>query len=55
MAELERHAPEAALVVLFGHSRLAASIPGSAPLLLAWHRQPLMQEAVAEWVAGRVG
>ena len=49
-AALERLAPGAALVVLFAHPRLAAEIPGEAPLLLAWHRQPLMQEAVAGWV-----
>jgi beta-glucosidase len=45
--------PGAALVVVFGHPRLATEIPGDGPLLLAWHRQPLMQEAVARWM-GRV-
>lgn len=46
--------PGAALVVLFGHPRLASEIPGSSPLLCAWHRQPLMQEAVARWLATRM-
>lgn len=40
----------AALVVLFAHPRLA---PGEVPVLLAWHRQPLMQRAVARWLARR--
>ena len=44
---LQALVPGAALVVVFGHPRLAAEIPGDGPLLLAWHRQPLMQEAVA--------
>ena len=47
--------PEADLVVLFGHPRLADEIPTDAPILLAWHRQRLMQEAVARWVRRRVG
>jgi beta-glucosidase-like glycosyl hydrolase len=47
---LAQLAPDAALVVLFAHPRLAMEIPGSAPILLAWHRQPLMQEAVARWL-----
>ncbi|HXE57961.1 MAG TPA: glycoside hydrolase family 3 N-terminal domain-containing protein, partial [Gemmatimonadales bacterium] len=41
------------LVVLFGHPRLAAEIPGEAPVLVAWHRQALMQRAVARWLAAR--
>jgi beta-glucosidase len=53
-AALAREAPSAALVVLFGHPRLVAEIPGGAPVLVAWHRQRLMQEAVARWVAARV-
>ncbi len=52
-AELARHAPGAGLVVLFGHPRLAAEIPGAAPVLCAWHRQELMQRAVADWIAER--
>jgi beta-glucosidase-like glycosyl hydrolase len=44
----------AALVVLFAHPRLVAQVPGDAPVLVAWHRQRLMQEAVAAWLGGRV-
>jgi len=47
--------PDASLVVLFGHPRLLAEIPGEAPVLLAWHRQRLMQEAVARWLVARLG
>lgn len=47
---LQALVPGAALVVVFGHPRLALEIPGDGPLLLAWHRQPLMQEAVARWL-----
>jgi hypothetical protein len=47
-------APGAALVVLFGHPRLVKEIPGSVPVLVAWHRQPLMQHAVAEWLLERL-
>ena len=46
-ARLDRLAPGAALIVLFGHPRLAAQLPGSAPVLCAWHGQPLMQRAAA--------
>jgi len=49
-AALRRLAPGAALVVLFGHPRLASQIPGTAPILLSWHGQPLMQRAAARWV-----
>ena len=52
-ASLERLAglaPGADLVVLFGHPRLVASIPEGPPVLLAWHRQALMQRAAARWV-----
>ncbi|MGQ0703323.1 MAG: glycoside hydrolase family 3 N-terminal domain-containing protein [Gemmatimonadales bacterium] len=52
---LTRAAPEAALVVLFAHPRHAAAIPGRAPILLAWHRQRLMQEAVARRVSAALG
>jgi beta-glucosidase len=52
---LAAYAPEADLVVLFGHPRLADEIPTEAPVLLAWHRQRLMQEAVARWVRRRLG
>ena len=51
---LDRLAPRAALVILFAHPRLAAQIPGSAPILCAWHGQALMQRAAARWVLGRM-
>jgi beta-glucosidase len=54
-AALGREAPTADLVVLFAHPRLLAEVPGSAPVLLAWHRQRLMQEAGARWIAARTG
>jgi len=54
LAQLERLAPSANLVVLFGHPRLAAQIPGGAPILCAWHGQALMQRAAARWVRQRV-
>jgi beta-glucosidase-like glycosyl hydrolase len=52
---LAHHAAGADLIVLFGHPRLAAELPSDAPVLLAWHRQRLMQEAVARWLGGRLG
>ncbi len=42
-------------VIVFGHPRLAAEVPGDAPVLVAWHRQRLMQEAAARWVVERIG
>jgi beta-glucosidase-like glycosyl hydrolase len=54
LAQLARLAPSAALVVLCGHPRLAAQIPGEAPILCAWHGQALMQRAAARWVRHRV-
>jgi hypothetical protein len=53
-ARLAREAAGAALVVLFAHPRQVRAIPGSAPVLLGWHRQRLMQEAVARWIVGRL-
>jgi beta-glucosidase-like glycosyl hydrolase len=50
---LVREAPKSDLVLLFAHPRLAAEISGAAPILLAWHRQRLMQEAGARWIAAR--
>jgi beta-glucosidase-like glycosyl hydrolase len=47
-------APDADLVLLFGHPRLAAEIPGDAPLLCAWGGEALMQEAAAEVVVGLI-
>lgn len=55
LARLDAVAPGAALIVLFAHKRLVAELPGEAPVLVAWHRQPLMQEAVADWLAARLG
>jgi hypothetical protein len=52
---LAHSAPGADMVVLFGHPRLADEIPSDAPVLLAWHRQRLMQEAVARWLRARFG
>ncbi|HET7603141.1 MAG TPA: hypothetical protein VFK36_09020, partial [Gemmatimonadales bacterium] len=54
VARLREFAPSADLIVHFGHPRLAASIPGTAPILVGWHRQRLMQEAVARWFMPRV-
>ncbi|HEV8398230.1 MAG TPA: glycoside hydrolase family 3 N-terminal domain-containing protein [Gemmatimonadales bacterium] len=53
VAQLERLVPGAALVVLFGHPRLVAQIPGDVPVVCAWHGQALMQRAAARWVIGR--
>jgi beta-glucosidase len=47
--------PDADLVVLFGHPRLLPELPSAGPVLLAWHRQRLMQEAVGRWLRRRVG
>ena len=41
------------LVVLFGHPRLLAEVEGETPVLLAWHRQTLLQHAVAAWLLER--
>jgi beta-glucosidase-like glycosyl hydrolase len=51
---LADRAADADLVVLFGHPRLVSELPGNAPVLLAWHRQRLMQEAVARWLRRRL-
>ena len=52
---LSHHGSGADLIVLFGHPRLLADLPSRTPVLLAWHRQRLMQEAVARWLRGRLG
>ena len=52
---LAHHAAGADLIILFGHPRLAAELPSNAPVLLAWHRQKLMQEAAARWLRSRLG
>jgi beta-glucosidase-like glycosyl hydrolase len=54
LARLSEAVPGAALTVLFTHPRLLAELPGEGPVLHAWHRQRLMQEAVARWLAARV-
>jgi beta-glucosidase-like glycosyl hydrolase len=46
--------PGADLIVLFGHPRLVPELPTDAPVLLAWHRQRLMQEAVGRWLVRRL-
>jgi beta-glucosidase-like glycosyl hydrolase len=46
--------PGADLIVLFGHPRLLPELPTNAPVLLAWHRQRLMQEAVGRWLVRRL-
>jgi hypothetical protein len=52
---LAHHAAGADLIVLFGHPRLVEELPSKAPVLMAWHRQRLMQEAVARWLGQRLG
>jgi beta-glucosidase-like glycosyl hydrolase len=49
-AALAGSAGSSDLVVLFGHPRLVEEIPGTAPVLVAWHRQQLMQAAVTRWL-----
>ncbi|MFL5494466.1 MAG: glycoside hydrolase family 3 N-terminal domain-containing protein [Gemmatimonadales bacterium] len=51
---LANSASDADLIVLFGHPRLMEELPSDAPVLLAWHRQRLMQEAVARWLRRRI-
>jgi hypothetical protein len=51
---LARSASQADLIVLFGHPRLVTEIPSDAPVLLAWHRQRLMQEAAGRWIRRRL-
>jgi len=50
VAQLRRLLPGTALVVLFGHPRLAAQISGTVPVLCCWHGQTLMQRAAARWI-----
>ena len=54
-ALLHAHTATAALVVFFGHPRLLAEVPEGPPVLVAWHRQRLMQGAVANWLAHVLG
>jgi beta-glucosidase-like glycosyl hydrolase len=51
---LSHHGSGADLIVLFGHPRLLSEVPSQAPVLLAWHRQKLMQDAVARWLRGKL-
>jgi hypothetical protein len=51
---LASQAADADLIVLFGHPRMLDQLPSDAPVLLAWHRQRLLQEAVARWLRRRV-
>jgi beta-glucosidase-like glycosyl hydrolase len=51
---LAHHAAGADLVVLFGHPRLLDELPRQPPVLLAWHRQRLMQEGAARWLSRRI-
>jgi len=53
LAQLERITPDASLIILFAHPRLAAQVPGDVPVLCCWHGQALMQRAAARWVGGR--
>jgi len=50
LSALKRLAPKAALIILFGHPRLAVQVPGNAPVVCCWHGQALMQRAAARWV-----
>lgn len=54
LKRLEELSGTAKLVVVFGHPRLMEQVPGDAPVLIAWHRQRLMQEAVASWLANQL-
>jgi beta-glucosidase len=53
-AALEKVGGRAALVVLFAHPRLQAELPAGVPVLQAWHRQRLMQEAAARAIRARL-
>jgi len=50
-AALKELVPGSDLTVLFGHPRLAGEIPGDGAVLVAWHRQRLMQAAVGRWLS----
>jgi beta-glucosidase-like glycosyl hydrolase len=54
LAALNRHG-DADVVIVFGHPRLAEEVPGDAPVLVAWHRQRLMQDAAARWLVEHIG
>ena len=42
---------QAAVVVLFGHPRLATAVPGAQAVVAAWGGEGVMQEAAAAWLA----
>ena len=42
--------PGADAIILFAHPRLRQELPPAIPVIQAWHRQRLMQTAVAEWL-----
>jgi hypothetical protein len=50
-AALGELVPGSDLVVLFGHPRLVGELPGDGAILVAWHRQRLMQAAVGRWLS----
>lgn len=52
-AALQEGVPGSDLTVLFGHPRLVGEIPGDGAVLVAWHRQRLMQSAVGRWLNER--
>jgi hypothetical protein len=54
LTRLTREIRRADAVILFAHPRLVEQVPAGPPVLLAWHRQRLMQEAAARWLAERV-
>lgn len=43
------------VIVQFSHPRLAAAIPGAAPVVCAWGGESAMQVAAAEWLTGERG
>ena len=53
--EAARATGSEAIIVQFSHPRLAASIPGDAPVLCAWGGEAVMQRAAARVLAGAVG
>ena len=54
LAAIRAAAPESAAIVVFGHPRLIDQMPEGPPVVLAWHRQRLMQHAVARWLRERL-
>ena len=54
-ARLAEEGRGADLLVLMAHPRLLAALPAGPPVLHGWHRQRLMQDAVARWIMERTG